>query len=76
MPTTIYRGDNKSVARIRAREQPMVMSRSSDPSKRMDESALYRGNPLQHTSAIYDGGTNKEYAVDIPSWYSSLGARS
>jgi hypothetical protein len=76
MPTTIYRTDNKSIARIRAREAPMVMSRSSDPSKRIAEDSRYTGNPLAHTTAIYEGGTNQPYQTDIPSWFASLGARS
>jgi hypothetical protein len=60
---------------IRAREASIVLSRSSDPAKRIAENTLYRGQPLAHTTAIYDKGTNQEYQTDIPSWYASLGAR-
>jgi hypothetical protein len=75
MPNVQYRDDNRSVARIRAREEPMVMSKSSDPTKYIKEDSSYRGNPLAHTTAIYEGGTNQPYQTDIPSWYASLGAR-
>jgi hypothetical protein len=51
---------------IRSREEPMILSRSSDPTKRMQESVQYRGNPLAHTSAIYNHGMQGEFRTDPP----------
>jgi hypothetical protein len=46
---------------IQAREAPMVLSRSEDPTKRFSESTFYRGNPLAHTSAVYAKGMQGEF---------------
>jgi hypothetical protein len=43
---------------IRQRENPMVLSRSADPTKRMAEDTYYRGQPLAHTTVTYKSGTN------------------
>jgi hypothetical protein len=51
---------------IRSREEPMILSRSTDPTKRMPEDTFYRGNPLAHTSAIYSKGMQGEFR-EIPS---------
>jgi hypothetical protein len=61
---------------IKAREAPMILSRSTDPTKRMSEDTFYRGNPLTHTSAIYSNGTQGTFkAPDAPPWYSNIGDR-
>jgi hypothetical protein len=51
---------------IASREEPMILSRSSDPTKRMAESVFYRGNPLAHTSAVYAKGMQGEFRSAPP----------
>lgn len=51
---------------IRAREAPMVLSRSEDPTKRVSESTFYRGNPLTHTSAVYACGSQGTFKSETP----------
>ena len=43
---------------IARREEPMVLSRSLDPTKKLAEDTYYDGSPLRHRSAIYNAGTN------------------
>jgi hypothetical protein len=66
MPEVRYRDDNRTVARIKAREAPGVLSRSSDPTKRMAEDHFFDGEPLRHRSAIYDGGMQGTFKADVP----------
>jgi len=44
----------------------MVLSRSEDPTKRLQESVFYRGNPLAHTSAVYAKGMQGEFRSSPP----------
>jgi hypothetical protein len=57
---------------IRQRENPMVLSRSTDPTKRMAEDTYYRGQPLAHTTVTYRAGSQGTFKTDSPSWYKSL----
>ena len=51
---------------IRSREQPMILSRSTDPTKRMQEDTMYRGQPLAHTSAVYAKGMQGTFKTEAP----------
>jgi len=51
---------------IRSREQPMILSRSTDSTKRVSEDTFYRGQPLAHSSAIYSNGLQGEFRTEAP----------
>jgi hypothetical protein len=41
---------------IRQREQPTYLARSEDPRKRFQHDSQIVGNPLKHTTTVYDRG--------------------